>query len=243
MDNPHTDEMTFLEHLEEMRWRIMKALLAIVVIAIIAYIRIDLVLAFLTQPVYALDVDVQLQAIRVSDLFMVQLIASLLAGLVLASPIVIYQLWRFISPALTSPSRGLGLIVVLASTLFFIFGVTFGYMILLPFSLRFFTALGSDLVASNYSIQAYMGYVAWMLLSTGLVFQLPVVAFILTKIGLLTPAFLRHYRKYSIVGILIFSAVLTPPDPLSQLMMAGPLMLLYELSVLISRVFSPAVES
>ncbi|UCD37541.1 MAG: twin-arginine translocase subunit TatC [Fidelibacterota bacterium] len=229
--------MTFLEHLEELRWRILKSLGAIVIFAIAAFIKADWLIGFLTAPALRLEEPVILQALKVSDVFMVQLIASLMTGLVLASPVVIYQIWRFVEPAMGKSSRRITLSVVFFGSFFLIVGVTFGYLVLLPFSLRFFTALGGDMVEANYSIHAYLGYVVWMLLSAGLVFQLPVISFILTRIGLLTPAFLRQYRKFALVGILIFAAVLTPPDPLSQVFMAVPLLALYELSILISRIF------
>ncbi|UCH09477.1 MAG: twin-arginine translocase subunit TatC [Fidelibacterota bacterium] len=229
-------EMTFLEHLEELRWRIIKSLAVIVIFAIGAFIKADWLIAFLTAPAMELDEPVVLQALKVSDVFMVQLIASFMTGLVLASPIVIYQIWRFVEPAMGKSSRRITLAVVLFGSFFLLAGVSFGYLILLPFSLRFFTALGGGMVEANYSIHAYLGYVAWMLLAAGLVFQLPVLSFILTRIGLLTPAFLRQYRKFALVAILIFAAVLTPPDPLSQLFMAIPLLGLYELSIIISRI-------
>ncbi|MFC1483951.1 twin-arginine translocase subunit TatC [Candidatus Neomarinimicrobiota bacterium] len=231
------DQMTFLEHLEELRWRVIKSMVAIVAVAIAAFIKADLVIAFLTAPIDKLEDPVALQALKVSDMFMVQLLASLIVGLVLASPIVIHQIWRFIQPALGRSSRRTTISVVLFGSFFLLMGVSFGYLILLPFSLRFFTKLGGDIVAANYSIHAYLGYVAWMLIAAGLVFQLPVVSFILTRIGLLTPTFLRRYRRYALVGILVFAAVLTPPDPLSQIFMAVPLLLLYELSILISKIF------
>lgn len=234
------DQMTFLEHLEELRWRIIKSLAAIVVVAIVAFIKADLVIAFLTAPIEKLQHPVELQALKVSDMFMVQLIASLIVGLILASPFVIYQIWRFVEPALGKSSRRITISIVLFGSFFLLAGVSFGYMILLPFSLRFFTQLGRDMVAANYSIHAYLGYVAWMLVAAGLVFQLPVISFILTKIGILTPSLLRRYRRYALVGILVFAAVLTPPDPLSQLFMAVPLLLLYELSILISKIFQKA---
>ena len=232
--------MTFLEHLEEMRWRIIKALAAVLGISVLAFIESDLIMGLLTRPAEQLEIPVQLQAIRVSDLFMVQIIASFLTGLVLASPVILYQLWRFIRPALEKPTRTAGFWVVVAGTSLFVTGVLFGYLVILPFSLRFFSSLGDGSVASNYSIQAYFGYVAWILLSAGLIFQLPVISFILTRIGLLTPAFLRHYRKFALIGILVLSAILTPPDPLSQILMAIPLLGLYEVAVLISKIFSPS---
>ncbi len=230
--------MTFLEHLEELRWRILKSLGAIVLFAIVAFANANRVIAFLTAPAMSLDEPVVLQALKVSDMFMVQIIASLLVGLVLASPVVIFQVWRFVAPAVGRSSKILTLSIVLFGSLFFLAGITFGYLVMLPFSLRFFTSLGGDLVENNFSIHAYLGYTAWMLIAAGLVFQLPVVSFILTRIGLLTPAFLRHYRRYALVGILVFSAILTPPDPLSQVLMAVPLLGLYEFSILISHIFS-----
>ncbi len=232
------NEMTFLEHLEELRWRIQKSLAAIVIFAILAFIKADWLINFLTAPALRLNEPVVLQALKVSDMFMVQLIASLMTGLVLASPVVIYQIWRFVEPAMGKSSRRTTLSIVLFGTFFLLAGVSFGYLVLLPFSLRFFTSLGRDMVEANYSIHAYLGYVVWMLLAAGLVFQLPVISFILTRIGLLTPTFLRKYRKYALIGILVFAAILTPPDPLSQMFMAVPLLVLYELSIIISKIFS-----
>lgn len=237
------NEMTFLEHLEELRWRILKSLGAIALFAIVAFANANRVIAFLTAPALALDEPVVLQALKVSDMFMVQIISSLLVGLVLASPVVIFQVWRFVAPAVGRSSKILTLSIVLFGSLFFLAGITFGYLVMLPFSLRFFTSLGGGLVENNFSIHAYLGYAAWMLIAAGLVFQLPVVSFILTRIGLLTPPFLRHYRRYALVGILVFSAILTPPDPVSQVLMAVPLLALYELSILISHIFSKPDES
>lgn len=240
---PATDEMSFLEHLEELRWRILKSLSAVVLFAIIAFINADALIDFLIEPTKNLDTEIILQAINVSDVFMVQLMASLMTGLVFASPVVIYQIWRFIAPAMESSSRWTSVGIVTFGTTFFAGGVTFGYTVLLPFSLRFFSGLGKDMVEANYSIHAYLGYVVWMLFAAGMVFQLPVLSLILTRIGLLTPPFLRHYRRYALVAILVFAAILTPPDPISQILMATPLVILYELSILISKVFLPASPS
>jgi len=236
---PTPNEMSFLEHLEELRWRIIKALGSVIAFALLAFIKADWIIAFLTAPALRLEEPVMLQAIKVSDTFMVQLLASLLAGLVIASPIVLYQMWRFVVPAMGKATRWSTLSIVGFGTVFFFAGLSFGYLVILPFSLRFFSSLGGDMVEANYSIKAYFGYVAWMMLAAGLVFQLPVITLALTRIGLLTPAFLRRYRRFALVGILIFAAVLTPPDPMSQMLMAVPLLLLYEFSILISKIFQP----
>jgi sec-independent protein translocase protein TatC len=142
---PDAKEMTFLEHLEELRWRILKSLAVIVIFAIAAFIKADWLIGFLTAPAMKLDEKVVLQALKVSDMFMVQLIASLMAGLILACPVVIYQIWRFVEPAMGKSSRRATLAVVLFGSFFLLAGVSFGYLILLPFSLRFFTALGGGM--------------------------------------------------------------------------------------------------
>ncbi len=232
------NEMTFLEHLEELRWRVLKSLAAIIIFTILAFIKADWLIDFLTAPALNLDEPVNLQALKVPDTFLVQLIASLMTGLILASPVVIYQAWRFVDPAMQRSSRNITISIVLFSTFFLVVGVSFGYLVLLPFSLRFFTALGEGMVESNYGIRAYLSYVVWMLLATGMVFQLPVISFILTRIGLLTPTLLRKYRKFALIGILVFAAILTPPDPISQMFMAIPLLVLYEFSIIISKIFT-----
>ncbi|MFC1480683.1 twin-arginine translocase subunit TatC [Candidatus Neomarinimicrobiota bacterium] len=241
MNNP--DEMTFLQHLEELRWRIIRGLGAILAFAIIAFIFNDHIIAFLTAPALNLENPVLLQALRVSDMFMVQIVASILTGLIFASPVVFYQIWRFVVPAMGRFTRLMTAGVVVAATFFFLMGVTFGYTVMLPLSLRFFTSINAEMVESNFSIQAYLGYVTGLLLAAGLVFQLPIVSLVLTRIGLLTPAFLRHYRRYALVSILIIGAILTPPDPISQILMALPLLLLYELAILIAKLFAPREQT
>lgn len=237
MNQPN--EMTFLEHLEELRWRILKGLGSILGFAIIAFVFIDHIIAFLTAPALTLETPVALQALRVSDMFMVQIVASILTGLICASPVVFYQIWRFVVPAMGRSTRLMTASVVIAATFFFLLGVTFGYKVILPFSLRFFTSINADMVESNFSIQAYLGYVTGILLAAGLVFQMPIVSLVLTRIGLLTPPFLKHYRRYALVFILVFAAILTPPDPISQILMALPLLILYEFAILISKLFAP----
>ena len=125
--------------------------------------------------------------------------------------------------------------------LFFLLGVGFAYFIIFPFSLAFFTSLTSDAVdvAYNFTLEGYLAYILWMVFGCGLLFQLPVISIFFTKIGILTPAFLREYRKFAIVVFLLLGAILTPPDPLSQILIVMPLLLLYEFSILISKLFKP----
>ncbi len=239
--NPN--EMTFLEHLEELRWRILKSLAAIIFFAMLAFIKAQWIINFLTAPALNLEEPVVLQALKVHDTFMVQLMASLMVGILLASPVVIYQIWRFVQPALGRASRRVTLSVVFFASFFLVAGVAFGYLILLPFSLRFFSSLGAGMVEANYGIRQYLSYVVMMMLAAGAVFQLPVLSFILTRIGLLTPGFLRKYWKFALIIILVLAAVLTPADPLSMVFMAIPLLILYEVSIIVAKVFAPKKDT
>ena len=132
-------------------------------------------------------------------------------------------------------------ITLVFSSGFFILGVAFAYFVIIPFSLVFFTSLTAEsiLVAYNFTLEGYLTYILWLLFGCGLLFQLPVVSIFFTKIGILTPAFLREYRKYAVVVFLILGAVLTPPDPVSQILIVVPMLLLYEFSILLSKLFKP----
>jgi sec-independent protein translocase protein TatC len=147
---------------------------------------------------------------------------------------LIYQLWSFIAPGLFANEKKFVFPVVFFGFSSFIIGVLFGYLVIVPFSLEFFSGIGIEDVNNNFSIQYYFSFLTWLLLGAGLIFQLPVISLILSSIGILTPSFMRHYRRHSIVAILIASSFITPPDPVSMLIMSVPLGLLYEASIGIS---------
>ena len=149
-------------------------------------------------------------------------------------PVVVYQIWKFVTPGLKINEKRYALPVVLFACISFITGVSFGYLVLIPFSLEFFSGMGAGLVENNFSITYYFSFLTWLLLGAGLVFQLPVLSLFLSAIGVLTPPFMRHYRRHAIVTILILSSFITPPDPVSMLMMAVPLVVLYEISIGVS---------
>ena len=227
-------EMGFLDHLEELRWRIIKGLLAIIVGSAVSFGFIDQILEILLKPTTATSYRIALQVLSVQGMFLIKWFIAFISGFVLAMPVVVYQIWRFVTPGLKINEKRYALPVVLFACISFITGVSFGYLILIPFSLEFFSGMGAGLVENNFSITYYFSFLTWLLLGAGLVFQLPVLSLFLSAIGVLTPPFMRHYRRHAIVTILILSSFITPPDPVSMLMMAVPLVVLYEISIGVS---------
>ena len=228
--------MPFWDHVEELRWRLFKSLLAIILGAIITHSFSDELLTKLIEPSTNLNFPLNLQVLKVTSMFMVKVGMALMGGIIIALPIIFYQTWCFISPVFKETHNASAIFIVGFSTLFFATGLMFGYEILIPFSLQFFTSMTSNVVAVeyNFTLDGYLIYVMWLLFACGLIFQLPIITVMGTKIGILTPPFLRHYRKYAIVSFLIVGALLTPPDPLSQLLIFIPLVLLYEFSIVLS---------
>ena len=227
-------EMDFLDHLEELRWRIIKGLLAIIVGSAVSFGFIDQILEILLKPTTATSYRIALQVLSVQGMFLIKWFIAFISGFVLAMPVVVYQIWKFVTPGLKINEKRYALPVVLFACISFITGVSFGYLVLIPFSLEFFSGMGAGLVENNFSITYYFSFLIWLLLGAGLVFQLPVLSLFLSAIGVLTPPFMRHYRRHAIVTILILSSFITPPDPVSMLMMAVPLVVLYEISIGVS---------
>ena len=227
-------EMGFLDHLEELRWRIIKGLLTIIVGSAVSFGFIDQILEILLKPTTATSYRIALQVLSVQGMFLIKWFIAFISGFVLAMPVVVYQIWRFVTPGLKINEKRYALPVVLFACISFITGVSFGYLVLIPFSLEFFSGMGAGLVENNFSITYYFSFLTWLLLGAGLVFQLPVLSLFLSAIGVLTPPFMRHYRRHAIVTILILSSFITPPDPVSMLMMAVPLVVLYEISIGVS---------
>ena len=227
-------EMGFLDHLEELRWRIIKGLLAIIVGSAVSFGFIDQILEILLKPTTATSYRIALQVLSVQGMFLIKWFIAFISGFVLAMPVVVYQIWKFVTPGLKINEKRYALPVVLFACISFITGVSFGYLVLIPFSLEFFSGMGAGLVENNFSITYYFSFLTWLLLGAGLVFQLPVLTLFLSAIGVLTPPFMRHYRRHAIVTILILSSFITPPDPVSMLMMAVPLVVLYEISIGVS---------
>jgi sec-independent protein translocase protein TatC len=228
-------EMSFLEHLEELRWRIIYSLLGIVIGAVICWIFIDfLVDAILLKP--AKQSGASLQNLKpFGQLFMYMQIA-IIGGIIASIPNIFYQLWRFIAPALRKQERKYILAIVVYSSICFLLGIAFAYFAMLPLTMKFAAQFGSKDIVNQFAIDEYMSIIISVMLAAGLIFELPMVSFFLTKLGILTPQFMRKYRKHSIVIIMVMAAILTPgTDPVSQIILAVPLVLLYEISIFISK--------
>ena len=232
------NEMGFLDHLEELRWRIVRGLIAIFIGACLSFAYIDDILLVLLSPSRNTDSTIILQSLHVQSMFIIKWFIAFVSGFIISLPFLIYQLWKFIAPGLKVNEKKFALPFVFFSSISFICGILFGYFILVPYSLEFFSGMADIHVENNFSIQYYFSFLTWILIGCGMIFQLPVVSLILSAIGLLTPGFMRHYRKHSFIVILILSSFITPPDPVSMLIMSLPLVLLYEISIGISWVFS-----
>jgi len=265
MSDPN--QMTFLQHLEELRWRIVRALISIVVVGILAFafkgfVFDVLIFApknenFITYRFFChmseliglddslcLTSSFELQNITMSGQFTSHILVSLVLGFIVSFPYVFYQLWAFIMPGLSVNEKATARGAVFATSLLFIIGVSFGYFLISPLSVQFLGGYTvSEQVENIIALNSFITTVTMTTLSGGLVFQLPVVIYFLAKLGLVTPESLRKYRKHAIVGVLILSAVITPPDVTSQILVTLPLMILYEISIHIARIVTKKDKS
>jgi len=228
-------DMTFLEHLEELRWRLIYSIIGIVIGTIVAWIFID----FLIDNVLLIPAKTakfNLQNLRPFGQLFIYFQVAIIVGLIISIPNVFYQLWKFIAPALKETERKYVTSIVLFTTFCFLCGVVFAYYVMLPLTLKFAAQFGSAAIINNFSIDEYFSIVLSVILGAGLVFELPMLSFFLSKIGILKPGIMRKYRRHSIITILIFAAILTPgTDPVSQVILAIPLVILYEISILVSK--------
>ena len=260
MSKPVENEMTFLEHLEELRWHLVRSILAIMVFGLLAfifkYVVFDIIvlgpskpefftnrwLCYLGQEFLSSDKlcinssPILLQNIQMAGQFMAHIKISLIAGILVSFPYIFYEFWLFIRPALYAKEQNLARGAVLAISFLFFLGVFFGYYVISPLSINFLSNYQvSDLAINNIKLMSYVSLVASICLASGIVFELPVIVYFLSKIGLLTPQFLKKYRKHSLVVILVLAAIITPPDVFSQILVALPMLLLYEISIVISK--------
>ena len=252
-------EMTFLEHLEELRWHIIRAVLAIFAMAIVAFLFKDIIFdriilspkepEFLTNRLLCrLGELVNIKAlcinrshfeiinIKMAGQFTTHIAISLISGVIVAFPYIFWEFWRFFRPALYeneySHARG----AVFYSSVLFLTGVLFGYFVIAPLSIHFLSSYTvSAQVSNQIFLRSYIGTVASISLASGLIFELPIIIYFLSRIGLVTPAFLKKYRKHSLVVILLLAAIITPPDIFSQILVCMPLLILYEAGIVISR--------
>lgn len=252
-------EMSFWEHLEELRWHLVRSVAAVLIIAVVAFLNRHLVFdeiilapkdsEFITNRllcrlsevlnVKALCLDnlsLSIINIRMSGQFLTHMYVSVIAGIILAFPYIIWEVWRFVRPALYPREKKHSRGAVLVSSLLFLLGVFFSYFLIVPLTLHFLgTYQVSGNVENTISLSSYISTVVSVTFAVGIVFELPILVFFLTRIGILTPDFMKKNRKYMIVILLLLSAIITPPDIFSQIMVVIPLMALYELSISISK--------
>ncbi len=237
-DTDNETEMTFLEHLEELRWRIIKSAAGIIIGGIIAGIFINYIMDdILLLPATRTIPPLKLQNIKPFGQFSLYMEVIIFGGALLSFPNILFQFWKFIEPALKPNERKYISSIVFFSTFCFLSGVVFAYFVLLPTALSFFSTFGSSAIENIIAIDEYFSFIISTMLAAGLVFELPMVSFFLSKIGILKPEFMRKYRKHSIILILLIAALLTPsPDVTSQLLLAVPLFILYEISIVICKI-------
>jgi len=228
-------EMPFLEHLEEFRNRIIKALLALVVGMVVCLFFSKPLLNILLWPTTRIDVPLNIQVLKVQGMFMVTLEIAFFGGIIIGLPVILYQLWMFIAPGLYMHEKKYVPRIILSATILFLLGVAFAYYIIIPFALEFFIGLAPAGIETNIAIDFYIGFVVRILVVFGLIFQLPIMSYFLSKVGVLKSQLMKKYRRHAIVVIFIVAAILTPPDPFTQTLLAIPLMILYELSIFISQ--------
>ncbi|MFC1785125.1 twin-arginine translocase subunit TatC [Candidatus Neomarinimicrobiota bacterium] len=227
-------EMGFLDHLEEFRWRIIKSIAAVIIGAVVSFVFIDLIMDILVAPTQKISDQFTLQVLKVQGMFMVKWGLAFVGGFILGLPVITYQLWKFVAPGLYGTEIKFILPIIVFTYVAFLCGILFAYFVLIPFSLNFFTSMGYGDIQNNISINYYFSFITWLMMGAGIIFEMPIVSFILSSVDILTPKFLRIYRRHAIVAIMILSAFITPPDPISMLMMTFPLMILYEISIIVS---------
>lgn len=233
--------MPFLHHLEELRWRLFKSLIAIVVMAMVAFYFAGELIAFVKMPFG----DTPLYNIQVTGTFYAYLKVALFAGVIAALPIIFYQLWSFISPGLYKREKAVILPMVAISTILFLIGAGFCFMVVLPIAFKFLMGFAAEIVQNTITIGSYIDFVGLLMLAFGFGFQMPIIAYFLGKLGLITPSFLSKGRRYAAPALLIIGALLTPPDVFTQVLLAAPMYLLYEISIIVVRVTQrkkPAAE-
>ena len=221
--------LSLFGHLDELRTRLIICLAAFFVATCLAFYFSDPLLAFIIKPVGYLVFTAP------SEAFLARMTLTFLGGFLFSFPIIIYQIWQFVAVGLKDNERKYIVFFAPLSLIFFILGVLFGYFVMIPFALRFLLSFSTNNIVPMITVNNYISFIGTWVVSFGVVFELPLVLMFLAKIGIATPEFLRQYRRHAIIVILIVSAILTPPDVVSQLLMAVPLVILYEIGILMVR--------
>ncbi len=260
------DQMTFLEHLEALRWHLIRGIIAVVIGAIFSFINGKYIfdsillgstknnfwtyrmLCDLSHYIYDSDricievMGFKLQALDIQEQFYQHFMIAIIGGLIMAMPYLLYEIYRFIKPALKNSEKKYSMLVICFSSFLFFAGVLFGYYILSPISVNFLANYSlSDSIERNFKVSSVINFISLLTIGAGIIFELPIVVYFLSKIGLLTAETMKKYRRIAIIVILIISAIITPPDVMSQIILTFPILILYEIGIFIARKVSPKV--
>jgi sec-independent protein translocase protein TatC len=261
MSKESQKEMSFLDHLEVLRWHLVRSTSAVLILATIAFVFLknlifDTILfaptktdfytyqllcriskSFSTNGMCIEKLPFTLQSLGMAEQFSIHIWTSITVGIIIAFPYILWEFWRFISPGLYKNERKNALWFILISSVLFFSGVLFGYYVITPLSVNFLGNYSvSSIISKNFQIGSYISIIKSSVLAAGLMFELPVIIYFLSKMGLISPEFLKTYRKHAIVIVLIVAAAITPPDIISQIIVSIPIIILYEMSILISKI-------
>jgi sec-independent protein translocase protein TatC len=259
MAKKNKSEMSFLDHLEELRWLLVRSTIAIIIMAVAVYFVSDYIFDtiifgptkadFITYRFFCEashyvgfadsicieELPFTIQNTSMEGQVNVFIWTCITAGFILAFPFVLWELWKFISPALYEHERKNAVLFIFVASFLFFLGVIFGYFVVVPMSVNFVATFSvSDVVKNEFNLESYIGMIKTSVIASGIYFELPIIIYFLTKLGLVSATFLRTYRKYAIVIVLIVAAIVTPPDAVSQITVAIPMLLIYEASIFLS---------
>tara|TARA_B100000700_G_scaffold84964_1_gene95637 strand:+ start:6879 stop:7604 length:726 start_codon:yes stop_codon:yes gene_type:complete len=229
-----SNSMSLVDHLEELRWRILKSLGSVLIMSIITFNFSNELVEILISPATSIKSDLNLQVLTIQGMFLLKWNLSIIGGIILSLPVITIQVWKFLSPGLYDKEKKILLPLILTAFLCFILGGIFAYTVVLPFSLDFFASMITADIQNNFSINYYFSFVLSLIIGAGIIFELPIVSFLFSSIGLINPTFLRNYRREAIAITVILSAIITPPDPISLIIMSIPMLILYEISIAVS---------
>jgi sec-independent protein translocase protein TatC len=225
-------EMSFLDHIEELRRRLLKSIAAVGIMTVLAFIFSEKIFKYVTLPLG----DIKLHFTEITGSFMAYFKISIYAGIVAASPIVLYQIWRFVAPGLYAKEKKAVFPLVFFSTILFLAGASFCFFVVLPYAIEFLVNYGGGELIPIITISSYITFAGMMMLGFGLSFELPVVGYVLGKTGIISHKTLSKGRPYAVVAILIVAAIITPtPDVVNQMLLAVPLYILFEVTILVMR--------
>lgn len=231
-------KIPFTEHLEELRKRLIICFTAVGIGFVLSYGFKEKLFQILTRPlIRVMQTGDKLIFTGLPEAFFTYLKVAFLSGIILAAPVIFYQFWMFVAPGLYDKEKRLMAPIVFLSTFFFVGGAFFGYFIVFPYGFKFFLGFASEIIRPLPSMREYLGFASKLLLAFGLVFELPLIIIFLARLGIVSVSFLKKNRKYALLLFFVGAAILTPPDVVTQIMMALPLMVLYEISIIGARIF------